>query len=119
MIFLGSRRWRAVCSFILCSGICKVKASVSTRVAAGEKCQQATALPPEDKTLPCPSSTQSASSELPGHGTLRAGSHRSPPETKRFQAGPAAVSMTNRLIFFNEKMILHLSKDREIGGGLQ
>lgn len=58
--------------------------------------------------------------EFLGHGTLSGGSYLSSSVTKRFlQAGPAVVSMTNCLIFFNEKMILHLSNDRELGGGLQ
>lgn len=57
--------------------------------------------------------------ELPGHGMLNGGSQLSSPVTKRLQAGPVVVSMTNCLIFFNEKMILHLSNDRELGGGLQ
>lgn len=46
---------------------------------------------------------------------LNGGSQLSSPLTKRLQAGPVVVSMTNCLIFFNEKMILHLSNDRELG----
>jgi hypothetical protein len=38
---------------------------------------------------------------------------------ERWQTGPAFVRMTNCLIFFNEKIILHLSNDRELGSDLQ
>lgn len=75
-------------------------------------------MPPEDKTLPWPVFHGEGSVELPGHGTLSGGSHISSRVTKRLQAGPAVVSVTNCLIFFNEKMILNLSNDRELGGGL-
>lgn len=75
---------------------------------------------PRKKHFPGPSSVGRGSVECPDHRTLSGGSHLSSPVTKRFlQAGPAVVSMTNCLIFFNEKMILHLSNDRELGGGLQ
>lgn len=50
--------------------------------------------------------------DSPAHGALSGRGHLSRPVTKRWQAGPAVVSMTNCLIFFNEKMILHLSNDR-------
>ena len=66
-----------------------------------------------------PSSMRRGSADFPAHGTLSGRSHLSCPVTKRWQAGPAVVSMTNCLIFFNEKMILHLSNDRERGRGLQ
>lgn len=89
------------------------------RAAVRKECHKAPALPPENKPVPGPSSMGSGSVGLPDHAMSSAGSRRSSPVTKRWQAGLALVSMTNCLIFFNEKMILHLSNDREIGGGLQ